>query len=107
MDWKYEKGRIFSTDEKGELMAEATYENLKDGCINIDHVYVNPVLRGQGIADKVMAEAVSFLRREGLKATATCSYANAWFKKNKDKCEDVIAKENENCDAACRIDGKH
>lgn len=63
MDWKYEKGRIFSTDEKGELMAQATYVDLEDGCVDIDHVYVNPILRGQKVAEKVMTEVSAFLKK--------------------------------------------
>ena len=34
MNWQYENGRIYSTDEKGELMAETTFirkEKWRDG----------------------------------------------------------------------------
>ena len=31
MDWKYENGRIYSTDEKGELMCEATFIRKENG----------------------------------------------------------------------------
>jgi predicted GNAT family acetyltransferase len=107
MDWKHEKGRIFYNDEKGELMAEATYEETQTELVNIDHVYVNPVLRGQGVAEKVMLEVVSFLKKENKRATATCSYANAWFKKNKDLYKDIISDDLYKEEAACKIDAKH
>jgi len=107
MNWKYEDGRIFSTDEKGELMAEVTYVNQGAGTIDIDHVYVNPALRGQGVAGKAMIVVTEYLKKNGLKATASCSYANTWFTKNREQYSDIISTGIENQAAACKIDGKH
>lgn len=107
MDWKYESERIYSKDDSGELMAEVTFKHEKNGEVNIDHVYVNPILRGQGVASKVMLVMVEYLRKEGLKATATCSYANGWFKKNEDRYFDVISDSNTDAVVACKIGGKH
>jgi len=91
MDWKYEEGRIYTENEKGELMAEATYVVMSNGEINIDHTYVNPSLRGQGVADKMMVAVVEYLRECETKALPSCSYAVSWFKKNKETCADVIS----------------
>ncbi len=107
MDWKYKDGAIYNTNDAGELMAEATYAKTKDNEIDINHVYVNPVLRGEGVAGKVMEEMTVFLRNEGWKATASCSYANSWLKKHKDTHADIISDDFDSGDAACRIDGKH
>ncbi|SEG14395.1 hypothetical protein SAMN05660865_01845 [Caloramator fervidus] len=107
MDWKFEDGRIYSVDEKGELMAETTYVVKENGEVDIDHTYVNPVLRGQGVASKMMEVVVEFLREKGVKVTASCSYAHNWLKKNKEKYSDIISKEFENEAIACKIDGKH
>ncbi len=46
MNWKYEKERIYSENDKGELMAEVTFKREKGEEVNIDHVYVNPVFKG-------------------------------------------------------------
>lgn len=107
MDWKYENERIYSVDENGELMAEATFVHKKNDEINIDHVYVNPKLRGQGVASKIMVAVVDYLREKELKATATCSYANGWLKKNSELYADVISKDISDEVNACKIDGKH
>jgi len=107
MDWKHEEGRIFSENENGELMAEATYEVMVNGEINIDHTYVNPCMRGQGIADKMMVEVAMYLRKSGKKAIATCSYADIWFKKNEEAYADIISKDLDNQEVGCKIDGKH
>lgn len=107
MDWKYESGRIYNMDDKGELMAEVTFEDKGDAKINVDHVYVNPVLRGQGTAGKLMLVLVDYLRSNKFKATATCSYANGWFKKNKELYKDIISEEIIDEVIACKINGKH
>lgn len=107
MNWNFENGRIYSVDEKGELMAETTYVLKENKEVDIDHTYVNPVLRGQGVASKMMEVVAEYLREKGLKATASCSYANNWLQKNKDKYSDIISKDIENETIACKIGGKH
>lgn len=92
MDWNYEEGRIYSVNENKELMAEATFVTMEDGTINIDHTYVNPALRGQRVAGKMMEVVATYLRKNHLKASATCPYANAWLKKRRDTHSDIIAK---------------
>jgi uncharacterized protein len=107
MDWKYEEGRIYWKDEKGELMAETTFVSKENGEIDIDHTYVNPILRGQGVADKMMVVVAEYLMKKGLKATASCSYANIWFKKNEELYSDIISKAIDAQAVACKINGKH
>ena len=91
MEFQIEDGRIFNVNEQNELMAEATYVYQSDGVVDIDHTYVSPVLRGQGIAGQLMEALVLELRAKGLKATASCSYADAWLEKNRDRAGDIIA----------------
>ena len=107
MDWKYENGRIYSEDENHELMAEATFVSKISGEVVIDHTYVNPVLRGQGVAGQMMEVVAEYLRKNGLKASATCSYANSWLKKNRQSYPDIILEDLDAEAAACKIDGNH
>ncbi|MHB1315707.1 MAG: GNAT family N-acetyltransferase [Christensenellales bacterium] len=107
MDWCYEEGRIYSENEAGELMAEATYVRRENGEIEIDHTYVNPVLRGQGVAGKMMEAIVAYLRKTGQKAAATCSYAHEWFNRNEESCADILSADAKDQAAACKINGKH
>lgn len=53
MDWQYENGRIFSVNENKELMAETTFVYKENGEVDIDHTYVNPQLRGKGLAGEL------------------------------------------------------
>ena len=107
MEWNYENGRIYSTDEKGELMCEATFIRKENGEMNIDYTYVNPVLRGQGVAGKMMEVVAEYFRKEGIKATATCSYANIWLKRHEKQFPDILSEGMSDQAVACKIDGKH
>ncbi|NLK28776.1 MAG: N-acetyltransferase [Clostridiales bacterium] len=91
MKWNYEEGRIYSINEEKELMAEVTFIDTGDKEVNINHTYVNPVLRGQGVAGKMLKVTAEYLREKGLKATASCSYAHSWLLKNKESYSDIIS----------------
>lgn len=90
MKWNYEEGRIFSFNDKKELMAEVTYEYIGEKEVNINHTYVNPELRGQGVAGEMLGILAELLKEKGLRAKATCSYASSWLGKNKDSYSDII-----------------
>ncbi|WP_088189644.1 GNAT family N-acetyltransferase [Desulfosporosinus sp. FKA] len=107
MNWKYEERRIYATDEKGELMCEATFVSKENGELDIDHTYVNPSLRGQGMAGKMMQVVADYLREKGLKASATCSYANSWLKRHEEGYADILSKDMADQAAACKINAKH
>ena len=52
---------FFIYDEKGEMIAEMTYQ--KDGAnLIFNHTYVSPLLRGQGIADKLFQAGIEFAK---------------------------------------------
>lgn len=106
MNWKYEEGRIYATDEKGELMCETTFVSKENGELNIDHTYVNPILRGQGVAGKMMVVVAEYLREKGLRASATCSYANIWLKRHEESYSDILSKDRDQA-VACKINAKH
>lgn len=90
MEFQFENGRVFSIDDNQEIIAEATYHSFGENAVDIDHTYVNPAYRGQGIAGKLMEAVAVYLRENGLKAVGSCSYANAWFDKHKETYGDVI-----------------
>lgn len=93
MDWKYEKGRIYSLSEDNKLMAEATYRITGASEVNIDHTFVNPSMRGQGVAGKMMELVADHLRENSLKTVASCSYANNWLKKYRQTYSDIISED--------------
>jgi uncharacterized protein len=91
VNWKYENGRIYSINENGELLCEATYIRKENGEVNINHTYVNPVLRGQGVAGKMMEVVAEYFCQQGYKTTATCSYAYAWLTRHAEQYANILA----------------
>jgi len=90
MEFQITEGRIFSLDEQQAVLAEATYAPVRAGVVDINHTYVSPVLRGQGIAWQLMELLANELRKQGLKAVASCSYAEIWLERNRAAYADII-----------------
>lgn len=80
MDFQRERGRIYLPDEAGHTTAEVTFCQRPDGRMCIDHTYVAPTLRDQGIAGKLVKAAADHFRTEGRKVVPVCSYAAEWFR---------------------------
>lgn len=95
MNWKHENGRMYCVGENGELMAEATYILNGGNEAIINHTYVNPAMRGQGIAGKMMEAVTEFFKEQKLKVSATCSYADAWLKNHAETLSDPVFAESE------------
>ena len=73
------------TDPAGSILAEVTFPATdRPGVVDIDHTFVDPSLRGQGIAGTLMRHAVDAIRSSGRRVVAapSCSYAAAWFEKH-------------------------
>ncbi len=97
MNFITEKDRIYATDPSGKIVAEVTFPT-EDGISTIDHTFVDPSLRGQGVAGKLVKLAADKILSEGNKIAATCSYAVAWFKRHPEYPVDCSGP------IACRID---
>lgn len=87
----HESNKIYSTDQNNHMVAVVTFPKVSDTVVNIDHTFVDSSLRGQGVAGKLMEEAVSHLRENDLKARLSCSYAVKWFEEHPE-CRDVLEK---------------
>lgn len=82
MEFKKEENRIYIDDENGKVLAEIEFEKLNDNKYNIYHTFVDELLRGQGIASKLVEEAINEIKARGGEIQATCTYAKAWLKKH-------------------------
>lgn len=89
MDYIYEENRIYSLGEDGLLLAEVTFPKRDDSRVDINHVYVDESLRGQGIAGDLMLKAYDNIKKKGLLIIAKCPYAISWFKKN-EEFQDIV-----------------
>lgn len=86
----HEQNKIYLNDENNHMIAVVTFPKVQDNVVNIDHTFVDNSLRGQGIAGRLMEEAVMQLRENNLKAKLSCSYAVKWFEEHPE-CSDVLA----------------
>jgi len=87
MLFKHETGHIFAEDGSGNLVAEIVFPTGPNGVVDIERTFVDPSLRGQGIADQLMRAAVEDIRKTGAKTTVTCEYAQRWFSKHPDQVD--------------------
>lgn len=74
----------------GQVLACVTFPETAPGLVDINHTFVDPSLRGQGVAGRLMEQAAAALRQTGRKASLSCSYAQKWFARNP-QWEDVLA----------------
>jgi uncharacterized protein len=77
-----ESNRIYAQSETGLLLAEVTFPARDERRVNVDHVFVDESLRGQGVAGEAMKFAYDTIKQRGQLIVAKCPYAIAWFKKN-------------------------
>ena len=82
-----EETRIYALDSSGELVAEITFPMIKPGVYCMDHTFVDPSPRGQGIAEQLVQAALEQIQKNGGSPTATCTYAAAWLKKHPQQTE--------------------
>jgi predicted GNAT family acetyltransferase len=73
------QGGIFFIEKEGSRIAEMTYRRTGEKRILIDHTFVDPSLRGGGVARALLDAAVAWARQNETKISATCSYVVVQF----------------------------
>ncbi|NLT57676.1 MAG: N-acetyltransferase [Clostridiales bacterium] len=66
-------------ERDGQPLASIDFPPVAEGVVSICHTFVDPVLRGQGVAGKLMEAAIAHIRAQGWRVMADCSYADKWF----------------------------
>lgn len=70
-------------NDAGETLAKITFQPRGDGVIVADHTFVDPSLRGQGIAAQLLDALADYARKEQLSIEAQCSYVVSAFARNR------------------------
>lgn len=81
----------FYIKENNKLVGEATYVPQGEDKWAIDHTFVSPDKRGQGLAEQLVDEVVSEAKKEDKKIVAVCPYVVRLFQKKKEKYKDIMA----------------
>lgn len=84
MNFIYENHRIYVKNSEGQVIVEATFPLYEKGIVVVDHTYVDPSLRGQGVASQLMREVCDHAQKLGYKIVSTCPYSVVWFKRHKE-----------------------
>jgi predicted GNAT family acetyltransferase len=92
MEFERKGNWIFKRDDHGDVIAEVTFPNLREGVVVINHTYVDDALRGRGVAGELIEAAYDAIKAEGKKAVLTCPYAIKWFHDRPDK-NDIVTYE--------------
>ena len=75
MEFLREDHAIVVRDDNNEVIAKITYVDTDDdNVVEANHTYTSDILRGQGIAGKLLAELVKDMEAQGKKIYPTCSY---------------------------------
>ena len=69
----YEGNGFYIYDENKEILARLEYKR-NDNVLIFDHTVVSDKLKGQGIAQKLLDEAVDYARKNNFKVHPVCSY---------------------------------
>ncbi|GEL68186.1 GNAT family N-acetyltransferase [Marinilactibacillus psychrotolerans] len=80
----------FYKEEHGKLLAEVTYVPQGDQ-VAIDHTFVDPSLRGQGVAEQLVDRVVEEMEKENKKIIASCPYVVELFKRKSEKYQAINA----------------
>ena len=74
MDIKHEGNRFLIRNEDNDVIAYLSYSFENDSVLIANSTFVDPVLRGQGIARKLLDRFAEFARENGYKVRPLCSY---------------------------------
>lgn len=72
--------RFYSTFDGAE--AEMTYRQVDETTLDFNHTYAPPSLRGQGIAERIVQEAMTYAQQQGVGVIPSCSYVRMFFKRH-------------------------
>ena len=72
-------GNRITAVENDQVLGEITFPVCGPETVVIDHTWVDPSLRGQGVAGQLVRKAADALQSTGRRARVTCSYARTWF----------------------------
>lgn len=94
MEFTKGENKFFHQNDEGEEIAVITYKPSEDSddVVEADHTFVDPSLRGQGIAEQLVERLVEEMEDEGKKIKPVCPYVVKLFDRKPDKYDHIRAK---------------
>ncbi|PIC99575.1 GNAT family N-acetyltransferase [Sporosarcina sp. P29] len=78
------ENRFYLENDEGQLIAEITFTTPNPAIFIIDHTFVDPSLRGKGIAQSLVKEVVTKARAEDRKILPLCPFAKLEFERKEE-----------------------
>lgn len=91
MEVKKGLNKLFVGDSEKESLARITWTNGGGNVIVVNHTFVDPSLRGQGVAKLLLNALVAMARTENLKIVPACSFIVNKMTKT-DEYQDILQK---------------
>lgn len=88
---KEEANRFVVLNDEEQEIGEMTWSNAGNHIMIIDHTYVDPVYRGQHLAELLVEKGVEKARLEGKEIVPLCPFARKEFEQ-KSEYQDVLKK---------------
>ncbi|WP_220740730.1 GNAT family N-acetyltransferase [Leuconostoc miyukkimchii] len=89
MDFQHEPGRYF-LQEDDKTLAEIIYTTINDGqTYSVNATRVDPSLRGQGIAAKLLDAVITEAQNNHMTIKAVCPYVKKAFASNPAKYQEI------------------
>ncbi len=83
------ENKFYLEDENGQEIADITYQPVEDDIVEADSTFVDPSLRGQGIAEKLVDRLVEEMEKENKKIRPICPYVVKLFERKPEKYEHI------------------
>lgn len=94
MDFEKGDNRFYKNDDNGKMIAEITYVPTGDNKVIADHTFVDPSLRGQGIAEQLVDRLVQEMETEHKTIIPVCPYVSSLFERKPEKYQKIVAEVN-------------
>lgn len=78
----FEDKIVYLSEDEKTVLAEIDFPLTGEKEVTITHTFVDNSLRGQGIAGKLMEQALAINKEKGYTIKATCSYAVHYLEKH-------------------------
>ncbi|QLK86429.1 GNAT family N-acetyltransferase [Staphylococcus sp. 17KM0847] len=76
------KNAFYIGDNADAPLAEITFNYHDEQTIDVNHTFVDPSLRGGGVAKQLFDCVIDKAQQENLKIIPSCSYVRKQFEKN-------------------------
>jgi len=80
MQIKKGTNNFYIGNDKTNADAQITYQ-IEGNTLIVDHTYVSPKLRGQGVANKLLDTLLDYARQNNFKIKPVCPYVFSMFEK--------------------------